>query len=114
MQTGKRQVFSGTLSSDTDDFLLLPPGGDFVKVDFFFQPGLEEFVTSNKLDQHQQVSILGHLGVDPRLGQEECVIAEKVVSHNDIAGRAFEIYKSARGRSALDNWLSAERQLLGI
>jgi hypothetical protein len=54
------------------------------------------------------------MAIDPRLGLKEVIIAEKVVSQNDIAMRAFEIYKSGHGSSAFDNWLSAERQLLGI
>ena len=112
METTQNQVFWGTLFSDTDDFLLQRPGGP-TKVDLFIQH-LELFVINNKLDQHQGVSILGHMGVDPRLGSGECIIAEKVVSKEDIALRAFEIYKSGHGGSALSNWLSAERQLLGI
>ena len=110
MPTAQNQVFWGTLTSDTDNFLL----DNFRIVDLFLQPDLETFVIDNKLNQRQQVSILGHLGVDPRLGLEEVIIAEKVVSQNDIAMRAFEIYKSGHGSSAFDNWLSAERQLLGI
>jgi hypothetical protein len=112
MEATRNQVFWGTLISDTDDFLLQRPEG-LTKVDLFIQPDLELFVINTKLDQHQQVSILGHLGHDPRLGSEECIIAEKIVSQKDIAVRAFEIYKSGTGGSALSNWLSAELQLLG-
>jgi hypothetical protein len=70
-------------------------------------------VTENRLDQHREVSILGHLGVDPRLGPGDHILAERITSHDDIAVRAFEIYQSGRGQSAVDNWLSAESQLLG-
>lgn len=123
MARHRRQIFWGTLSSDTDDFLLqlsqgspelFEVGANFLmKVDLFIQPGIEEFVIEKRLDQHQEVSILGHLGVDPRLGPGDHILAERITSHDDIAARAFEIYQSGRGQSAFDNWLSAERQLLG-
>ena len=123
MARHRRQIFWGTLSSDTDDFLLQLSQGspelveidaDLMKVDLFVQPGIEEVVIENKLDQHQEVSILGHLGVDPRLGPGDHIVAEVITSHGDIAARAFEIYQSGYGQSAFDNWLSAECQLLGL
>jgi hypothetical protein len=124
MPRHRRMIFWGTLSSDTDDFVLQLPQGSselceiganlLMKVDLFMQPGIEEFVIENRLDQHQEVSILGHLGVDPRLGPGDHIVAEKITSHDDIAVRAFEIYQSGHGQSAFDNWLSAERQLLGV
>jgi hypothetical protein len=124
MAKHRRQIFWGTLSSDTDDFLLQLPQGSselvetsansLMKVDLFVQPGIEKFVTQNGLDQHQEVSILGHLGVDPRLGPGDHIVAEVITSHGDIAARAFEIYQSGHGQSAFDNWLSAECQLLGL
>jgi hypothetical protein len=123
MAKHRRQIFWGTLSSDTDDFLLELPqdspelveiGANLMKVDLFVQPGIEQVVMDNRLDQHQEVSILGHLGVDPRLGPGDHLLAERITSHDDIALRAFEIYQSGSGQSAFDNWLSAECQLLGI
>ena len=123
MAKHRRLIFWGTLSSDTDDFLLQLPQGSpelaeiganlLMKVDLFVQPGVEDFVIENGLDQHQEVSILGHLGVDPRLGPGDHILAERITTHDDIAVRAFEIYLSGRGQSAFDNWLSAERELLG-
>ncbi|MDH6246673.1 hypothetical protein [Mycobacterium sp. OTB74] len=123
MARHRRQIFWGTLSSDTEDFLLQLPlgspelvdiGANSMKVDLFVQPGIEEVVVDSGLDQHQEVSILGHLGVDPRLGPGDHILAERIASHDDIAARAFEIYQSGRGQSAFDNWLSAESQLLGV
>ncbi len=113
MATTTNQIFWGTLLSDTDNFLLQRPNG-FTIVDVFVHPEVENDVVNNQLDRHQEVSILGNLGHDPRLGSLECIIAEKIVTHADIAARAFQIYQSGRGGSALSNWLSAERQLFGI
>ena len=36
-----------------------------------------------------------------------------MVTRAEIAELAFEIHQSGRGGSALDDWLRAERQLLG-
>jgi hypothetical protein len=114
MDGSQRQIFWGIMWSDTDDYWLGPAqGGMQLKVDPYIH-GLAAFVAENGLDQNQQVSILGQLGVDPRLGQNECIIADSIASHNDIAVRAFEISQSGRGGSPFDNWLSAERQLLGL
>jgi hypothetical protein len=107
-----QQIFWGTLFSDTDDYLLEGSDGIPTKVDFFVdRPDLALFVTNEGLDRHQQVSILGHMGEDPRLGLKPVIIAENIASHKDIALCAFELSSSSSG-SALDNWLQAERQLL--
>jgi hypothetical protein len=40
--------------------------------------------------------------------------AAKVVTHDSIALRAYEIYLSGTGGSEMDNWLRAERELRGV
>ena len=40
--------------------------------------------------------------------------ADVIVSRDDIARRAFEIYASGNGGSETDNWLRAERELRGV
>jgi hypothetical protein len=37
-----------------------------------------------------------------------------IVSHDDIARRAYEIHASGNGGSDTDNWFRAERELRGI
>lgn len=39
--------------------------------------------------------------------------ARKTATHDDIARRAYEIYKAGKGGSQLDHWLQAERELRG-
>ncbi len=41
-------------------------------------------------------------------------VAKKVVTQEQIAIRAFEISRSSRCGSELDNWFLAERELKGI
>jgi hypothetical protein len=69
---------------------------------------------------HKRVSVLGHIG-DRSLGGDpddsnrvKSLIASKVVLQNDIALRAFNIFESANGGSTIDNWLRAEKELLGV
>jgi hypothetical protein len=62
----------------------------------------------------QQVSILGRIG-DPVMtesGKLPSIVAEAIVSHQDVAQWAYEIYESGKGGCTFDNWLVAERQLL--
>ena len=40
--------------------------------------------------------------------------APRVVTHDQIAARAYEIYRSGFGGSETDNWLRAERELRGL
>ena len=39
--------------------------------------------------------------------------AAKVITHDLIATRAYEIFRSGNGGSDLDNWFAAERELRG-
>ena len=39
---------------------------------------------------------------------------KKVVTHDMIATRAYEISRSGNGGSEFDNWLRAERELRGV
>ena len=39
--------------------------------------------------------------------------AAKVITHDDIARRAYEIWASGKGGSDFDNWTRAERELRG-
>jgi DUF2934 family protein len=38
-------------------------------------------------------------------------IGKRPISHEQIAKRAYEIYASGKGGSAVDNWLRAESEL---
>jgi hypothetical protein len=40
--------------------------------------------------------------------------APRVVTHDDIAKRAYEIHLSGTGGSETDNWYRAERELRGL
>jgi hypothetical protein len=62
---------------------------------------------------NQTVSILGRMGVSSDACLTPLLIAERIVTHEVIAHRAYEISRSAPGGSAEDHWWRAERELLG-
>jgi hypothetical protein len=121
MNTTDQQIFCGTFSDDGDDFLLQDDRvlGGWVQISVQWQnfPSNADSQRINLLAAgRQQVSILGRLG-NPTLteiGTIPSVLGENIASHQDIAQRAYEIYGSGGGGSTLDNWLLAERQVLGI
>jgi hypothetical protein len=64
--------------------------------------------------QHKSVSVVGTMGVPPSALGITKLIAERLVGHEDIAKRAYEIHSSSRAGSADDDWFRAERELLGL
>ena len=94
-----------SLDSDTDTFFLRKPNR-FVLLDvpFIFDFSLEQ----------KSVSVIGTMGVPPSAPGITKLIVDRLVSHDDIAKRAYEIYQSGRGGPADDNWLRAERELLSL
>src|SRR5271165_2616926 len=116
----KDRIMSGRITFTTDDFLIqFTDNGEFIDLsgDAVLQPNFEE----NRFN-HQRVSVFGHMGDraltgDPNSDSSPKVhslIAAKVVLQTDIALRAFNIYQAADNGSALDNWLRAEKELLGV
>ena len=91
----------GTLEADTDTWLLAREQVIPLDISFPFDTFLE----------HKMVSVIGRMGI-PQGSSMTKLIVEKIVSHDAIAGRSFEIYQSSQGGSAIDNWLIAERELL--
>jgi hypothetical protein len=119
MDATERRISWGIFSSDSDEFLLQETGNSpFVQVTYS-PPSITEsdqHRVASLADHHQRVSILGHGGelAVTELGKLRSIIAERIVSHEDVARHAFEIFKSGSGASAFDNWLHAERHVLGI
>jgi Protein of unknown function (DUF2934) len=63
--------------------------------------------------EHKTVSVIGKMGIPPSAPGITKLIVEKLVTHDDIAKRAYEIYKG-HGGSADENWFQAERDLLHV
>lgn len=62
----------------------------------------------------QRVSILGCLREQTLAAESpgEAIIAMKIVSHEAVARRAYEIHESCPNGGAVENWLCAQRELL--
>jgi len=118
MEAIQERIFWGTFTSDSDDFFIQETGNTpFIAVEFSPFPVEDEGRIGSLADHRQQVSILGHMGelTATELGEKTpSITAAKIASHRDIALQAFGIFESGKGASAFDNWLLAERQVLGV
>jgi hypothetical protein len=63
-----------------------------------------------------RVSIFGQIGesVTTQFERVPSIRAQKIVAQAAVEAQAFQIYKSDGGLSSIDNWLLAERELLGM
>jgi hypothetical protein len=61
--------------------------------------------------EHKTVSVIGRMGIPPS-SFETKLIVEKLVTHEEIASRAFDLFNSGAGGSQDDQWFRAERELL--
>jgi hypothetical protein len=75
---------------------------------------LLDAVLSDLSLEHKTVSVIGTMGVPPGAPGITKLIVEKIVPHEAIAIRAYNIYQSGDRGSADDQWLRAERELLGL
>ena len=102
--TNTKTFACGTLGASTDTFLL--SGREHVillDIPFSFDSSLE----------NKTVSVIGTMGF-PSSSTRTKLIVEKIVGHEAIAKRAYEIHQSGRGDAADENWFRAERELLGL
>jgi hypothetical protein len=105
MPLNARTFEYGILESGTDTFFLRKPNR-FVLLDMPFTPDFSLL--------HKTVSVIGSMGEPASAPGITKLIVEKLVSHAEIAKRAYEIHQSDREAPAEDNWLRAERELLGL
>jgi len=94
----------GTLLADTNSWLLA--GDHVVALDV---AALDPFDTTL---EHESVSVVGRMGFPPSAPTVNKLIVEKLASHDAIRRRAHELYASGQIGSAVDHWISAERELL--
>ena len=64
--------------------------------------------------QHKTVSVIGKMGIPDSAPGITKLIVDKIISHEAIAIRAFDIFKSDEGGSPVDHWLRAEQELLNL
>ncbi len=98
-----RTFASGRLESDGDTWMLV--GSHVILLDLASDPSSIE---------HDQVSVVGHMGIPPSAPGILKLIVEKLASHDQIARRSFGIFQSSTQGSAEDHWVQAERELLTL
>ena len=101
-----KTILAGKLSASTDSWQLIT-GNHLVSVDvltfnLFADPVLSE---------GNDVTILGEIAV-PSSSTERKLVAEKIIDHDMIRVRAFDISRSPHSGSDIENRLLAERELL--
>ena len=113
------QVMSGRITFSTDAFFIqLTDNGQFIDLsgDAVVQPDFEEFRF-----HHHLASVFGHMGLRNIEGEDSdglpnvpTLIARSIALKTEIALRAFKIWQENPHAPALQNWLRAERELLGL
>jgi hypothetical protein len=91
----------GKLESSTDSWLLVGEQVTLLDISIPFETSLER----------KMVSVTGRMGI-PEGSPFTKLIVEKIVSHDAIAMRAYEIFQSGEADFANENWFRAERELL--
>jgi hypothetical protein len=121
MRADDKEIITGLFVTTTDVYLIFPDSGPSlnrdIDLDFRESGCLSDAGFSSRFDR-KQVSILGHWGTrplfdDPNAPTVPTFVVFNIVTHAEIAELAFEIHQSGQGGSALDDWLHAERKLLG-
>jgi hypothetical protein len=103
MTTEPKTMDHGTLHASSDSWLLVREHVRPLHIPFDFDTSMEG----------TKVSVIGQMG-RTQGSPDTKLIVEKIVLHDDIAARADAIHRSGQGGSAEDNWLRAERELLGV
>ncbi len=104
MTANSRTFAFGTLEETGDTWLLI--ARDRVI--------LLDLALSDLSSEHKTVSVIGQMGIPPSAPGILKLIVEKLDSHDDIAIRAFDIFKSGAGGSQGDHWFRGERELLNL
>ena len=105
-----QQLFVGRLDIDSHgDSWLLQTARETVLVD------VADFnlLHHEALIEGNVVSIIGRFGI-PGSATTTKLIARQMVGHDRVRCRAFDISTRKSGGSAVDHWLQAEKELLGL
>jgi len=101
MAANSKTFAYGKLEASTDSWLLVREQVTLLDISIPFDTFLER----------KMVSVIGRMGI-PEGSPFTKLIVEKIVGHDAIAKRAYEISQSGQGAFANENWFRAERELL--
>jgi Protein of unknown function (DUF2934) len=105
MTTNPTITAHGTLAENGDTFFVIIQN-DFLLID-------TDFLIEDEL-LGKTVSVIGKMGFPASAPGIKKLLTERIVLHESIAIRAFEIFESRAEGSPDDHWLRAERELLGL
>ncbi len=103
MITDERTIAYGTLGADSDTWFLIT-GDNMLLLDVNF--------SFDNSSENKTVSVIGKMGIPPSSPGITKLIADRIITHEAIAIRAFDIFKSGEGGTQDDHWFRAERELL--
>lgn len=101
MAANSKTFAYGRLAASTDSWLLVLEQVTPLDIFLAFDLSLER----------EMVSVIGRMGI-PEGSPFTNFIDEKIVGHDAISERAYEIFQSGEGDFANDQWFRAERELL--
>lgn len=105
MNTDQITIAHGTLGVDTDTYFVISPQ-QMLFIDAAFNIDIDLI--------GQLVSVIGKMGVPSSAPGITKLLADRIIGHEAIALRAFDIFQLGAGGSQDDNWFRAERELLGL
>jgi hypothetical protein len=111
------RMLNGNLGATTDFWFLTNgniPDGELVVTGQDAQVELSLTKAEGRPGAFPPVTVLGHFVSDAQPNRLARFVVAKCVAHSVIAEQAFAIFASQKGVSAEDNWLRAERELLGL
>lgn len=101
------RIFVGTLTMAEGQLVLEAAEGQYLL-------DVHTSIATDPLCLDRRVSVLGFLGeqTPPSAVGAASITAMKVVSHEAVSLRAYQIHESYRDAGAVDNWLRAQWELL--
>ena len=108
------KTFYGNLGVTTDTYFLI--NGNVGSQVALIGRDEETNLTLSEIEaagHFRSVTVLGEFGAQTS-GDLRRFVVSRIAAHTAIAQRAFELFQARSNRTAEQNWLDAERQLLGL
>lgn len=105
MPNDSTTTIHGTLGENGDTFFIVTQG-HMVLID-------APFLIDDRL-MGKEVSAIGRMGIPASAPGITKLLVDRIVSHDAIAVRAYELFASGEDGSQDDHWFRAERALLEV
>ena len=115
MSTHAMKTFYGDLGATTDTYFLI--NGNVESQIALIGRDDETNLTLSEVEAAGRfpcVTVLGEFADAQTSGGLRRFVVSRIAAHTAIAERAFELFQARSNRTAEQNWLDAERQLLDL